>query len=149
MPKPSLREANARLTPGLSIGATSMGTATLPKRPLLVLRSEGSQSRTIWGGQAPDPKVSKGPSTHSPQVSRLAGTLGGNTLMGTDCLLRGTVSNTLCGSGNDHTYCSDCGGALSGMGPVPVRPGSVSTGIDPMRRGPASLEGPPSLLSQQ
>ena len=38
---------------------------------------------------------------------------------------------------------------LSGMGPVPVRPGSVSTGIDPMRRGPASLEGPPSLLSQQ
>ena len=36
-----------------------------------------------------------------------------------------------------------------GMGPVPVRPGSVSTGIDPMHRGPASLEGPPSLLSQQ
>ena len=38
---------------------------------------------------------------------------------------------------------------VSGMGPVPVQPGSVSTGIDPMRRGPASLEGPPSLLSQQ
>ena len=35
---------------------------------------------------------------------------------------------------------------VSGEGPVPVRPGSVSTGIDPMRRGPASLEGPPSLL---
>ena len=34
------------------------------------------------------------------------------------------------------------------MGPVPVRPGSVSTGIGPMCRGPASLEGPPSLLSQ-
>ena len=38
---------------------------------------------------------------------------------------------------------------MSGVGPVPVRPGSVSTGIDPMRRGPASLEGPLSLLSQQ
>ena len=38
---------------------------------------------------------------------------------------------------------------LSGMGPIPVRPGSVSTGINPMRRGPASLEGPPSLLSQR
>ena len=40
-------------------------------------------------------------------------------------------------------------GELSGMGPIPVRPGLVSTGIDPMRRGPASLEGPPSLLSQR
>ena len=29
-----------------------------------------------------------------------------------------------------------------------MRPGSVSTGIDPMRRGPASLKGPWSLLSQ-
>ena len=38
---------------------------------------------------------------------------------------------------------------LSGEGPIPVRSGSVSTGIDPMHRGPASLEGPPSLLSQQ
>ena len=38
---------------------------------------------------------------------------------------------------------------LSGEGPIPVRPGSVSTGIDPMRRGLASLEGPPSLLSQR
>ena len=38
---------------------------------------------------------------------------------------------------------------LSGEGPVPVWPGSVSTGIDPMCRGPASLKGPPSLLSQQ
>ena len=38
---------------------------------------------------------------------------------------------------------------LSGEGPIPVRPGSVSTGINPMRRGPASLEGPPSLLSQR
>ena len=38
---------------------------------------------------------------------------------------------------------------LSGEGPIPVRPGSVSTGIDPMHRGPASLEGPQSLLSQQ
>ena len=38
---------------------------------------------------------------------------------------------------------------MSGVGPVPVRPGSVSTGIDPMRRGPASLEGPPSLLCQR
>ena len=38
---------------------------------------------------------------------------------------------------------------LSGMGPVPVRPGLVSTGIDPMCRGLASLKGPPSLLSQQ
>ena len=37
---------------------------------------------------------------------------------------------------------------VSGEGPVPVQLGSVSTGIDPMRRGPASLEGPPSLLSQ-
>ena len=35
------------------------------------------------------------------------------------------------------------------MGPVPVQLGSVSTGIDPMRRGPASLEGPSSLLSQR
>ena len=41
------------------------------------------------------------------------------------------------------------GEALSGMGPVPVQPGSVSTGINPMRRGPASLEGPLSLLSQR
>ena len=40
-------------------------------------------------------------------------------------------------------------GGVSGEGPVPVRLGSVSTGIDPMHRGPASLEGPPSLLSQQ
>ena len=38
---------------------------------------------------------------------------------------------------------------MSGMGPVPVWPGSVSTGIDPMHRGLASLEGPPSLLSQR
>ena len=38
---------------------------------------------------------------------------------------------------------------LSGEGPIPVRPGSVSTGIDPMRRGLASLKGSPSLLSQQ
>ena len=38
---------------------------------------------------------------------------------------------------------------MSGEGPVPVRPGSVSTGIDPMHRGPASLEGPPSLLGQR
>ena len=37
---------------------------------------------------------------------------------------------------------------MSGERPVPVRPGSVSTGINPMRRGPASLEGPSSLLSQ-
>ena len=37
---------------------------------------------------------------------------------------------------------------LSGEGPVPVRPGLVSTGIDPMRRGLASLKGPLSLLSQ-
>ena len=40
------------------------------------------------------------------------------------------------------------GRTVSGEGPVPVQPGSVSTGIDPMCRGPASLEGPPSLLSQ-
>ena len=38
---------------------------------------------------------------------------------------------------------------MSGEGPVPVRSGSVSTRIDPMHRGLASLEGPPSLLSQQ
>ena len=38
---------------------------------------------------------------------------------------------------------------LSGMGPIPVRPGSVSTGIDPMCRGLASLKGPLSLLSQR
>ena len=37
---------------------------------------------------------------------------------------------------------------MSGEGPVPVQSGSVSTGIDPMHRGLASLEGPPSLLSQ-
>ena len=30
-----------------------------------------------------------------------------------------------------------------------MRPGSVSTGIDPMHRGLASLEGPLSLLSQR
>ena len=30
---------------------------------------------------------------------------------------------------------SKIGSDLSGVGPVPVRPGSVSTGIDPMRRG--------------
>ena len=29
---------------------------------------------------------------------------------------------------------------VSGEGPIPVRPGSVSTGIDPTYRGPASLE---------
>ena len=40
-------------------------------------------------------------------------------------------------------------GALSGERPVPVRPRLVSTGIDPMCRGPASLKGPSSLLSQQ
>ena len=40
-------------------------------------------------------------------------------------------------------------GLVSGERPVPVRPGSVSTGIDPMRREPASLEGPSSLLSQR
>ena len=39
-------------------------------------------------------------------------------------------------------------GSMSGEGPVPVRPGLVSTGIDPMHRGLASLEGPLSLLSQ-
>ena len=38
---------------------------------------------------------------------------------------------------------------LSGEGPAPVRLGSVSTGINPMRRGLASLEGPQSLLSQR
>ena len=38
---------------------------------------------------------------------------------------------------------------LSGEGPVPVWLGLVSTGIDPMCRGPASLKGPWSLLSQQ
>ena len=48
------------------------------------------------------------------------------------------IFNSLCASG---PY-------MSGMGPVPVWLGSVSTGIDPMCRGPASLEGPPSLLSQ-
>ena len=31
---------------------------------------------------------------------------------------------------------------LSGEGPAPVQLGLVSTGIDPMHRGPASLEGP-------
>ena len=34
-------------------------------------------------------------------------------------------------------------------GPVPGQLGLVSTGIDPMRRGPASLEGPLSLQSQR
>ena len=38
---------------------------------------------------------------------------------------------------------------VSGEGPAPVWPGLVSTGIDPMRRGLASLEGPQSLLSQR
>ena len=38
---------------------------------------------------------------------------------------------------------------VSGEGPIPVWSGLVSTGIDPMHRGPASLEGLPSLLSQQ
>ena len=38
---------------------------------------------------------------------------------------------------------------VSGERPVPVRLRSVSTGIDPMRRGPASLEAPSSLLSQR
>ena len=37
---------------------------------------------------------------------------------------------------------------MSGERPIPVRPGLVSTGIDPMHRGLASLEGPLSLLSQ-
>ena len=40
-------------------------------------------------------------------------------------------------------------GGLSGEGPVPAQLGSVSTGINPMRRGLASLKGPPSLLSQR
>ena len=84
MPMPSVREVSARLTPGLSLGATSVGTATLPKCPPSVLRSKDSQSRTIWDGQVPDLKVPNSPSTLSPQVSRLAGTLGGDTLMGTD-----------------------------------------------------------------
>ena len=39
-------------------------------------------------------------------------------------------------------------GLVSGERPIPVRPGLVSTGINPMRRGLASLEGPWSLLSQ-
>ena len=93
MPMPSLREVNARLIPGLSIGTTSMGTAILPKHPPSVLRSEDSQSRSIWDGQAPDLKAPKSLSTLSLQVSRLAGTLGANTLMGTDHMLRGMVSN--------------------------------------------------------
>ena len=38
---------------------------------------------------------------------------------------------------------------MSGEGPVPMWSGLVSTGIDPMCRGPASLKGPPSLLCQQ
>ena len=38
---------------------------------------------------------------------------------------------------------------MSGEVPVPVQSGLVSTGINPMRRGPASLEGPLSLLSQR
>ena len=38
---------------------------------------------------------------------------------------------------------------LSGEGPIPVRSGSVSAGINPMHRGLASLKGPLSLLSQQ
>ena len=33
------------------------------------------------------------------------------------------------------------GGTVSGERPIPVWPGLVSTGIDPMHRGPASLEG--------
>ena len=43
---------------------------------------------------------------------------------------------------NNHIH------SLSGEGPVPVRSGLVSTGINPMHRGPASLKGPVSLLSQ-
>ena len=42
----------------------------------------------------------------------------------------------------DQSFCQ-------GKGPIPVWLGLVSTGIDPMRRGPASLKGPPSLLSQR
>ena len=38
---------------------------------------------------------------------------------------------------------------VSGERPVPVQPRSVSTGINPLRRGPASLEAPLSLLSQR
>ena len=59
------------------------------------------------------------------------------------------------GNGNDIVdMCSFGGGKfmamiVSGEGPVPVRSGLVSTWIDPMHRGLASLEGPPSLLSQR
>ena len=38
---------------------------------------------------------------------------------------------------------------MSGGGSVPGWSDEVSAGIDPMRRGPASLERSPSLLSQQ
>ena len=66
-----------------------------------------------------------------------------------------TLCKALAGPEHEHWNSAICKEltvireAVSGMGPVPVRPGSVSTGINPMRRGPASLEGPPSLLSQQ
>ena len=49
----------------------------------------------------------------------------------------------------DHAYLHAVDTHVSGKGPVPVQPGLVSTGIDPMCRGPASLKGPPSLLSQR
>ena len=96
IPMPSSRKVSARLTPGLSLGATSVGTATVPKHPPSVWRSKDTQSRTIWDSQVPDLKAPKGISTLSPQVSRLAGTSGGNTLTGTDHTLRGMVSNRLC-----------------------------------------------------
>ena len=51
-------------------------------------------------------------------------------------------------SGYQRSWDLDSCGLLSGEGPVPVRLGLVSTGIDPVCRGLASLEGPPSLLSQ-
>ena len=81
---------SAKQTTSWMDSAVGNGTAMHLQCPPIPLGNKDSRSWTIQDSQTLDPK---GPSTLSPQVSRLAGTLGGITLTGTDHMLRGTVSN--------------------------------------------------------
>ena len=89
--RPSLREMSAKWTTSQMDSTVGDGTATHLQCPPVPLGNKDSKSWTLQDSQTLDPK---GPATLSPQVSILAGTLGGITLTGTDCMLRGMVSNS-------------------------------------------------------
>ena len=86
----SLREARARQATSLEAKAISAGTA---------MRSECLPAplggRAPQGAQFQGPQASIGYPTSNSRVSRPSGTLGGNTLMGIDCMHRIAVSNNL------------------------------------------------------